>query len=88
MQREKLYDLHNKVYCNCFEKNGNSMRSVFTTAKVRSLKTLSILKKKVQLENKWSYGNCRAFHAASYGIFWLLIQCIKRLKTNLSHTLI
>ncbi len=41
----------------------------------------------MQLENKWSYGNCRAFHAACFGILWLLIQCISGLKklTRLTH---
>ena len=28
-------------------------------------------KEKVQLENKWSYGNCKAFHTSSCGIFCL-----------------
>ena len=36
---------------------------------------------KVQLWNKWSCVNCRAFHAASYGIFCLSIPCIKGSKT-------
>jgi hypothetical protein len=46
MQREQLYNLNSKVYCNCFEKKENSIRLGFTTAKVRLLKTLSILKTK------------------------------------------
>ncbi len=44
-------------------------------------------KQKVQLWNWWSCVNCRTFHAASYGMFWSLMQCIKGLKINLSHPL-
>jgi hypothetical protein len=44
MQREKLYNLHSKAYCNCFQKEENSVWSVFAILKVWSLKTLSILK--------------------------------------------
>jgi hypothetical protein len=44
MQREKLYNLHSKAYCNCFQKEENSLWSVSAILKIWSVKTLSILK--------------------------------------------
>jgi len=46
MQREKLYNLHSKVYCNCFQKEANSLWWVLAILKIWSLKTLSLLKTK------------------------------------------
>ena len=46
MQHEELYNLNRKVYCNCFERKENSIWLVFTTAKVRLLKAVSMLKGK------------------------------------------
>jgi hypothetical protein len=46
MQREKLYNLHSKGYCICFQKKKNSVRSIVAMPKIWSLKTLSILKTK------------------------------------------
>ena len=42
-----------------------------------SFKFCRFLKQKLQLQNKWLCVNCRAFHAASFGAFWLFIQLIK-----------
>ncbi len=46
MQREKLYNLHSNGYCNCFQKEKNSVLSIFAMPKIWSLKTLPILKTK------------------------------------------
>jgi hypothetical protein len=44
MQREKLYNLHSKAYCNYFQKEENSLWSVSAILKIWSVETLSILK--------------------------------------------
>ena len=48
--------------------------------KVRSSKFCPVRKQKVQLRNQSSCVNCRAFHAASHGIFCLSIPCVKGSK--------
>ena len=44
-------------------------------------------KQEVQLRNKLSCVNCRAFRAVAYGMFWSLIQYVNERKINLSHLL-
>jgi hypothetical protein len=44
-------------------------------------------KQKVQLRNRWSCVNSRAFRAASYGMFRSFMQFIMGLKINMSHPL-
>ena len=45
------------------------------------------LKQEVELWNKWSCVNDRAFRAASYGMFWSLVQFVKQRKISLFHSL-
>jgi len=54
---------------------------LFHMMKVWSPKFCPVWNQKVQVWNKWSCVNCRAFHAASYGIFCLSIPCRKGSKT-------
>ncbi len=77
MQREKLYNLHNKAYCNCFQKQAKCCATNFRTVKMWLLKVLSILKRKSTTIKKWSYVNRRAFHAVPCGIFCFLIKRIR-----------
>jgi hypothetical protein len=50
MQREKLYNLHNKAYCNyeifVFKNNQNSVRLIFAIAKAHREKFCCFLKTK------------------------------------------
>ncbi len=54
---------------------------LFRIIEVWSPKFYPVWKQKIQLRNKWSCANCRAFHAALYDIFYLLISCIEESKT-------
>jgi len=54
---------------------------LFLMMEVWSSKFCPVWKQKMQLRDKCSCVNCRAFHAASYGVLCLSIPCIKGSKT-------
>ncbi len=87
MQREKLYNLTVKVIVIVFKKRKILCDQFLQCPKSGPSKLCPFWKQKVQLWNRWSCVNCRAFRAASYGMFWSLMQCIKGRKINLSHPL-
>jgi len=87
MQREKLYNLHSKAYCNCFKKRKILCDQFLQCSKSGSSRLCIFWKQDVQLRNKLSCVDCRAFRAVSYSMFWSLIQYINERKVNLSHPL-
>ena len=49
IQREKLYNLHSKAYCDCFQKKQNSVWPIFARSKSGRSKFCPFWKQKVQL---------------------------------------
>ncbi len=45
------------------------INDLFAASKIGRIEFCFFWKQKVQLKNKWSYINCRAFHATSYSTF-------------------
>ncbi len=69
MEREKLYNLYRRLKDKIRKKEISCSGYLFAASKFDRSKFHPFRNQNVQLLKKWSYVNCRAFHAAACCLF-------------------